>query len=345
MKTLGIETSCDETAVAIVDGKKILSSIVASQHEIHSKFGGVVPELASRRHVEAMVPLLFEAFEKAHIKPSDLEGVAATRAPGLIGALLVGLTAGKALAYTLNLPFIGVNHLEGHINAPYLTGHEIPYPHIGLIVSGGHTSLYLVEMFGKYRLLGATRDDAAGEAFDKVARLLNLGYPGGPIIDKKAKFGNIKAYKFKTPKFRDSTGFDFSFSGIKTAVMHEFKKMKKSESHPRESGDTDNPQNILDLIASFQFKVIDILTKNAIRAAKKNNCHNIVVAGGVAANSFLRKYLSTEAGKEKIDVYIPPIDYCTDNAAMIAFVGEKYLNLGKSDKLSINASAVEEIGV
>lgn len=335
MKVLGIESSCDETAVAIVDGNKILSSIISSQHEIHGKYGGVVPELASRRHVEVISILLEAAFSEARISQEDLDGIAVTRAPGLIGTLLVGLSAAKALAYSLKLPLIGVNHLEGHINAMGLIT-EIKYPHIGLIVSGGHTSLYLVEAFGKYKLLGATRDDAAGEAFDKVARLLELGYPGGPIIDKLAHKGNPKAFKFRPPRFRDAAEFDFSFSGIKTAVMLEYKKLTSNNKIE---------ENVLhDLIASFQYVVVESLVKNIIKAAAKFDCKNILVSGGVASNRGLCERLKMAESEEGFKAFIPPMELCTDNAAMIAYVGGKRLEMGESDGLDLNAIAVEEIG-
>lgn len=337
MKILGIESSCDETAVAIVDGDKILSNVVASQNEIHAKYGGVVPELASRRHIEVIAPLLQEAFVLAKSKPTDLAGIAVTRAPGLIGALLVGLSTAKAMAYALGLPLFGVNHLEGHINAVHLAPKNVPYPHIGLIVSGGHTSLYFVEGFGSYKLLGATRDDAAGEAFDKVARLLDLGYPGGPIIDKLATKGDPEAIKFKLPKFSDYSEFDFSFSGIKTAVMLEHKRL-------RAAGKIEK-SDVYNIIASFQKTVVAILTETTIRAADKFGCKNIVVAGGVAANQGFRNRLKEAEKEYGIKAFIPPMDLCTDNAAMIAYVGGKYLSMGQKNDLTLNAAAVEEIGL
>lgn len=337
MKILGIETSCDETAVSIVENNNILANIVASQHDIHSKFGGIVPELASRRHVEVIYSLLKEACSEAKIKLNQIDGIAVTKAPGLVGAVLVGLSTAKAISYALKKPLIGVNHLEGHINAIFLSKKDVPYPHIGLIVSGGHTSLYMVKGFGTYKLLGATRDDAAGEAFDKVARLLDLGYPGGPIIDKLAKKGDSKAFKFTHPKFRNDSGFDFSFSGIKTAVMLEYKKLKAKG--------TIEPNIINDLIASFQQTVADILTEKVIKAAKHFNSPNIVISGGVAANSGLRENLKTAAQTNNMQLHIPPMELCTDNAAMIAYVGTRHLEMGEKDDLKLNAIAVEEIGM
>jgi N6-L-threonylcarbamoyladenine synthase len=337
MKILGIESSCDETAVSVVEGKKILSNVVASQNEIHSKYGGIVPELASRQHVEAIVPLLAEAIESSGVKLKELDGIAVTRSPGLIGALLVGLSTAKAMAYSLGLPFIGVNHLEGHINAAHLSESEIPYPHIGLIVSGGHTSLYLVKSFGHYQLLGATRDDAAGEAFDKVARLLNLGYPGGPLIDKLAPKGDPDAIKLKQPRFSNCAEFDFSFSGVKTAIMLEYKRLK-------ENGEIAE-RDVLNLVASFQKTIVDSLVNNICEAAKKYYCTNVVVSGGVAANSALRTRLKSVEAKENLTTFIPPMSLCTDNAAMIAYVGAKRLEMGERDDLDLNAVAVEEIGI
>jgi len=336
MIVLGIESSCDETAVAIVDGARILSSTVASQHDIHSKFGGVVPELASRRHVEMAIPLLKETLQKANLSIQDIDGVAVTYAPGLIGAILVGLSVAKSLAYALGRPLIGVNHLEGHLNAVHLTEQSIAYPHIGLIVSGGHTSLYLVEDFGKYKLLGSTRDDAAGEAFDKVARLLELGYPGGPIIDKLSTQGDPNAIRFKHPHFRDMAEFDYSFSGIKTAVLYVTKDL-------REKNQLDETA-INNIASSFQRAVIDMLTKNIIKAAKKYKCKSVVVSGGVAANRGLRDRLKEIEKKEGLRIFVPPMDLCTDNAAMIAYVGGRRLEMGEKSDLTLNAEAVQEIG-
>lgn len=337
MKTLGIESSCDETAVAIVDGANILASVVASQHSIHAKYGGVVPELASRRHVEVIVPLLKEAFAISGLGLSDIDGLAVTRAPGLIGALLVGLSTAKAIARVLGVPLIGVNHLEGHLNAIHLSEKDVPYPHIGLVVSGGHTSLYLVEDFGSYKLLGATRDDAAGEAFDKVARLLGLGYPGGPVIDKMTAGIDPPTVEFKQPKFRNLAEFDFSFSGIKTSVMFHYKKLCDKGACLDEE--------VLNLVAGFQSAVVDSLTKHIIRAAEKFKCRNAVVSGGVAANNALRRRLAELCPEHGINVLIPPIKLCTDNAAMIAYVGGRYIEMGKRDNLDLNAKAVEEIGI
>ncbi len=344
MIILGIESSCDETAVAVLKSpKEILSNIVASQDEIHARFGGVVPELASRRHMEMVVPLLEQALREANVSLKDIDGIVATRAPGLIGSILVGLSFAKALAYANKKPFFGVNHLEGHLNAAHIEHENIPYPHIGLVVSGGHTSLYLVKEFGKYKMLGATRDDAAGEAYDKVAKLLGLGYPGGPIIDRIAKSGNPKAFKFSLPRF--STGasvfeigeYDFSFSGLKTAVMLQFKKISGKG--------TISSDTVADIAASFQHTVVEIICRQIIRAATEKKCKAVIISGGVAANSALRARLIDACNENGIKLFLPSMKYCTDNAAMIAYVGARYLEMGKVSDLSIPAIANEEIGV
>lgn len=337
MKVAGIESSCDETAVAIVEGRKILSSVVASQNDIHSKYGGVVPELASRRHVEIIIPLFDAAVKQAGITLSGLDGIAVTRAPGLVGALLVGLSAAKAIAFAMDKPLIGVNHLEGHLNAIHLAEENVPYPHIGLIVSGGHTSLYYVSGFGRYKLLGATRDDAAGEAFDKVARLLKLGYPGGPVIDSLAGLGNPDIIKFRQAKFTNLSEFDFSFSGIKTAAALKYREL--SQNGKIRKADLHN------LIAGFQKTVVEALAGNMIKAARKFRCRDAVVSGGVAANSGLRKRMLEAKAEEGLSVHIPPASLCTDNAAMIAFVGGERLKRGERSAYSLNATAVEEIGI
>lgn len=337
MFILGIESSCDETAFAVLKTPRtLLSSVIASQNEIHERFGGVVPELASRRHMEMIVPLFNLALEKAGMRFEEIDGVAVTRAPGLMGALLVGLSFAKAVSYASNKPIIGVNHLEGHLNAAFIEHENISYPHIGLVVSGGHTSLYLVKGFGKYKLLGATRDDAAGEAFDKVAKLLGLGYPGGPIIDKTAKEGNSKAFKFTRPKLNSGSIFevgelDFSFSGLKTAVMLEFKRNLHISKK--------------DMAASFQGMVVNILTTQIIKACRKYNCKAAVISGGVAANSELREKLKRAGEEEGIEVFLPSMKFCTDNAAMVAYIGGRYLEMGKNDGPELSATANEEIGV
>lgn len=335
MSILGIESSCDETAAAVVDGSKVLSNIVATQDDVHARFGGVVPELASRRHIENIVPVIKAALAKAGVGFGDISGIAVTYAPGLLGSLLVGIAAAKGLAYVLDIPLIGVNHLEGHLNAAALEFGDIPLPSVGLVVSGGHTSLYLVKGFGEYRLLGATRDDAAGEAFDKVAKLLGLGYPGGPAIEAAAKGGDPKAFKFSQPKFSTGNSLDFSFSGIKTAVLLLY----------RREGRTTGPSFVSSLAASFQEAVIDILVARLIEAARLNNARAIVLAGGVAANLKLRERLKSAADVAGLPSFIPPVALCTDNAAMIAYVGARCLELGDKSDLTLDAVANQEIGV
>lgn len=336
MIILGIESSCDETAAAVLKDGKLISSFVATQDEVHAKYGGVVPELASRRHIESIIPLINGALTEAQIKLSDIDAVAVTYAPGLVGSLLIGLSTAKAIAYSLNKPLVGVNHLEGHLNAAFLEYDDIPYPHIGLVVSGGHTSLYLVKKIGDYKLLGATRDDAAGEAFDKVAKLLSLGYPGGPVIDKLADKGNASAFKFTRPKF-DKGEFDFSFSGVKTAVLYYYQNLQKEGKFTE--------QTKLNLIASFQSHVVRIICERLIAAAQKYKCKAIIISGGVAANKHLRGEIDIAAKAAGVRAYTPSIKFCTDNAAMIAYVGWQKLKNGKTDPLNLNAQANEEIGV
>ena len=298
---LAVETSCDETAVAIVKNRNILSSLVASQIDIHRQYGGVVPEVASRKHLEVINPLLSEAFQIAQLEWDSIDAIAATCAPGLVGALLVGLTAAKTLAIVHNKPFLGVHHLEGHIYATYLSQPELEPPFLCLLVSGGHTSLIYVKDCGTYDLLGATRDDAAGEAFDKVARLLGLGYPGGPAIDKIAQTGNKHAFNLPEGKVSLPQGgfhpYDSSFSGLKTAMLRLVEKLQQEGA---------NPLPVADLAASFQETVARSLTKRAIKCALDYGITNIAVGGGVAANSALRKHLLTAAAQNNLQVYFPP---------------------------------------
>jgi N6-L-threonylcarbamoyladenine synthase len=319
MIILSVETSCDETAAAIVkDGKEILSNVVATQVEFHQKYGGIVPEIASRKHIEAINPIIQEALDKASVSFKDLNAVAVTYGPGLVGSLVVGLCAAKSIAYALNKPLIGVNHLEGHIYANFLISNFqslISFPFICLLVSGGHTMLVLVKGHGQYQVIGRTRDDAAGEAFDKVARFLKLGYPGGPIIDQLSKQGNPKAVNFTRPMINQ--GYDFSFSGIKTAVVNYMARGSRLETR--------------DIVASFQQAVVDVLVEKTIRAAEEFNCKSIALAGGVSANSALRKELELRAKKDNLNVLIPPLFLCTDNAAMIGCAGYYHL---KQDRIS-----------
>ncbi len=344
MLVLGIESSCDETAAAVVSDGRLLSNLVASQDEVHARYGGVVPELASRRHMESIIPLARAAVSEAGIGMADIEGIAVTTAPGLLGSLLVGIQFAKGMAFATGKPIVGINHLEGHLNAVRLERNDVPYPHVALLVSGGHTSLYLVRDFGDYKLLGATRDDAAGEAFDKVAKLLGLGYPGGPVIDRLSEKGDPNAFRFTTPKFEHSAKFgsgnphlDFSFSGIKTAVLLNHRDAA--------SKGRVNAQYVADLVASFQEAVVKFLTDRAVTAAKETAAKAVVLAGGVAANRHLRKRLEERCSDSGLECLIPSFHLCTDNAAMIAYVGERYLRQGKRSDMALNATANEEIGL
>lgn len=330
---LGIETSCDETSAGVVRaGRVVLSNIIYSQIEIHKMYGGVVPEIASRKHIEAIGDVVTEALCNAHVTLDDIDGIAVTYGPGLVGALLVGLSYGKALAYAKNKPLIGVNHIEGHISANYIGGEYSP-PFICLVASGGHSHLVYVKDYGEYEVLGRTVDDAAGEAFDKVARALGLGYPGGPAIEKAAKFGNMEALKF--PKsFMEEGNLDFSFSGLKTAVLNYLNREKQK----------DIDINVYDVAASFQKNVVDVLTKKLIDAAKLKNVNRISIAGGVASNVLLRERLKYEADKEGIQIHYPDKIYCTDNGAMIAAAGYFDLIRGKKSGLDLNAVPYLKIG-
>ncbi len=326
MLILGIETSCDETSVAIVrDGKEILSNLILSQLDVHSDFGGVVPELACRRHLEVINPLLEQALQEAKVTWKDINAVAVTRGPGLVGAVLIGVAAAKALAMSLEIPLIGVNHLEGHIFANYIQEGEIPFPSVALLVSGGHTSLVYLKSFGEYEIIGETRDDAAGEAFDKVARMLDLGYPGGPIIDKLSNEGNRQAVVFPRAMMEKKENFDFSFSGLKTAVVYYLKS---------EEGKIQDKANIA---AGFQEAVVDVLVTKTLRAARKFDVSHILLAGGVARNSRLRNELKRRARSQKLTFHIPSPVLCTDNAAMIATVGYFMLQKGLTADLSLDA--------
>ncbi|MEW6672978.1 MAG: tRNA (adenosine(37)-N6)-threonylcarbamoyltransferase complex transferase subunit TsaD [Thermodesulfobacteriota bacterium] len=318
MLILGIETSCDETAAAVVeDGSRILSSVVASQIDIHRRYGGVVPELASRKHIEAIVPVVAEALDKAGVELNRLDGLAVTQGPGLIGSLLVGFSYAKALAFALKLPWIGVNHLTGHIHSVFLQASPPPLPFIALLVSGGHTNIYYVTDYLEMSLLGQTRDDAAGEAFDKVAKMLALGYPGGIVIDRLARAGDPAKIEFPRA-FLDKSGFDFSFSGIKTAV-HRY-----LQTHPAECR-----HQLADIVAGFQEAVVDVLVYKAVNACLQKACRHLALVGGVAANSRLRERIRTDAAREGLTVHLPPMELCGDNAAMIAAAGYRHLKAGR----------------
>ena len=310
MIILGIESSCDETAAAVVEnGNRIHSSVVASQVDTHARYGGVVPELASRMHIEAIEPVVNQAICDAGITLGQIDGIAATRGPGLIGALLVGFSFAKALAWARKLPLAGVNHLEAHIYSLLLIEKAPEFPFIALVVSGGHTNIYYVGGPDEFTRMGQTRDDAAGEAFDKVAKMMGLGYPGGPIIESLAKKGNGDAIKFPRSML-EKDSFDFSFSGLKSAVaryLHEHPDMEKDQRHH--------------VAAAFQAAVIDVLSTKLIAAAKAKNCTRIGIAGGVSANQTFVEELSKRAGNHKIQVFSPPVSLCGDNAAMIAARG------------------------
>lgn len=309
---LGIETSCDETAAAVVaDGRKILSNIISSQVQLHAPYGGVVPEIASRRHLLVLNTLIDDALGEARLSFKDLQAIAVTYGPGLVGALLVGVATAKALAYALRLPLVAVNHLEAHLYANELTGQEINYPAVILIVSGGHTELLFLEGPARITSLGSTRDDAAGEVFDKVARVLELGYPGGPLIDKLAREGNPAAIDFPRAWLNNSSSpYDFSFSGLKTAVINHLY-------HVRRRGEE---INMADLAASFQEALVEVLVEKTVAAARQKKARTVLLAGGVAANSHLRRRLQQRLSGElpSLDLHFPPPELCTDNAAMIA---------------------------
>jgi len=313
MIILGIESSCDETAAAVLKVTRgkflILSNIVSSQIAIHRPYGGVVPELAARNHIKNILPVIDQALTEARMKPLAIDRIAATVGPGLITALLLGAQTAKVLASQWHKPIVGVNHLRGHLYSSWLENKIIKYPAIGLIVSGGHTELILIKNNKNFKKIGQTLDDAAGEAFDKVAQLLNLGYPGGPIISRLAESGNTQAFKFPRPML-DEPNFNFSFAGLKTAVLYTVKKLK-----------TINPKLKADLCASFQQAAVEVLVKKTIKAAKYHKAKTIMLTGGVAANLWLRNQLTQAARQAKVDCIIPPIKFCTDNAAMIAAAG------------------------
>ncbi|AGC43662.1 DNA-binding/iron metalloprotein/AP endonuclease [Myxococcus stipitatus DSM 14675] len=309
MLVLGLETSCDETAAAVVeDGRRVLSDVVSTQVDIHRRWGGVVPELASRNHIVQVMPVVHEALTRAEKTLDDVDLIAVTSGPGLIGALLVGLQVAKGLSLATGKPFVGANHLEGHLLAIRLLEDAPEPPFLGLVVSGGHTSLYEVKDFGHYRLVGSTRDDAAGEAYDKTARILGLPYPGGLPIDQLAQKGNPEAIRF--PRALPGDNFDVSFSGLKTAVLHHVQKHGVPEG-----------QALSDLCASFQEAVADVLSKKLVAAARRLGHTKLVLCGGVAANSRLRALCQQRAQERGLRMFLPPVRLCTDNGAMIAVAG------------------------
>ena len=375
-RILGIESSCDETAAAVVeDGRRVLANVISSQVDLHSKYGGVVPELAARAHLERIVPVVREAFAQAGLQYGEVDAIAVTQGPGLIGSLLVGVAYAKAMAWSLSKPLIGVNHLEGHIHAVLLEAHRkneaqtIDFPVVTLVVSGGHTALYHVarpEASGladgsdayryAYRLLGQTVDDAAGEAYDKVAKYLGFGYPGGPVIDRLAERGNSEAVVFTRPNIKRGRPHDFSFSGIKTAVVRLVEKnglkeeiaarLARRGQAPPASPDELCSQRTLDLLASFQRAVVEDLTERTLAAADEAGARAVFVSGGVAANSLLRKVFAAECGARGLPVFFPSVALSTDNAAMIAAAAWPKFQAGEfSDPVALNASASLPLGL
>ncbi|MBN1850359.1 MAG: tRNA (adenosine(37)-N6)-threonylcarbamoyltransferase complex transferase subunit TsaD [Deltaproteobacteria bacterium] len=329
MNILGIDTSCDDTSAAvIVDGHEVLSNVVNSQIRLHHPYGGVVPELASREHVRNIVPVVHEALARANLKIKNLDGVAVTVGPGLIGSLLVGLYYAKALAYVNQIPLVAVNHLEGHILSILLEENAPAFPFVVLTVSGGHTSIFYVKGFGEYKQMGQTLDDAAGEAFDKVAKILGLGYPGGAIIEKMAQAGLKNKIPFPRA-YLDPKTFDFSFSGLKTSVSLYVQTW-------RENKELQNSIQAEDIAASFQEAVIDVLVEKAVRAGKQTGVDSIVVAGGVACNHALRTKLTQAAAKEGLSAFYPRPGYCTDNGAMIGLTGYYRMIRGEQADMSID---------
>ena len=336
MLVLGIETSCDETAAAVIrDGREIVSSVISSQIRTHARFGGVVPELASREHLDKIVPIVAEAFTRAEIKQNDIDGIAVTMGPGLVGSLLVGVSYAKAMAYALNKPLAGVNHIEGHIYSVCFENPPIEHPAMALIVSGGHSNIFYVPAPGKYKVVSRTRDDAAGEAFDKVAKMLGLGYPGGPVIERLAREGDPHAVKFALPRMGDNRP-DFSFSGLKTAVT---KYVRESGLQPVSNG-SEPSQGIKDLAASFQSTVVRSLVTTMERVAREYHPKILIVAGGVACNGALRAACRAAADKLGVPVYFPSPHLSTDNAAMIAAAGTVKLQAGERAGWDLNADVM-----
>ncbi len=329
MTVLGIETSCDETSAALMSDGVLLSNVVASQ-QFHSQYGGIVPELASRAHQRLIVPVVEEALNKGGCAKGDLDGIAAVHGPGLIGSLVVGLSFAKAYAYALGIPFVGINHMEAHIFSNLLDDPKPQFPFVNLTVSGGHTQLVYVRDLFDYELLGETMDDAAGEAFDKVAKMLGLGYPGGPLIDELAKEGRTDAIRFPRPTLNDAS-YDFSFSGLKTSVLYYLKK------HGIPTLDASDHQRLTDIAASFQQAVVDVLVGKTVRAALEKGVRHVAVAGGVAANSGLRMAFAEEAKRHGLGFSMPRMEFCTDNGAMVAAAGHEKLSRGLSSQFELAA--------
>lgn len=333
-RVLSIETSCDDTSVAIVESNGWVHSVVSASQDLeHEMYGGIVPEIAARNHSIALIPLIEEAFKKANMTWSDVQGITVTNRPGLVGALIVGLVTAKALAQSKSLPFLGVNHLEGHLLAPFLKDsqysppEDFDYPYVGLAISGGHTSLYQIKGLGDYRVLGATKDDAAGECFDKFGKLAGLGFPGGVRIDQMAKTGNPAAYDFPRSMIHDDT-FDMSFSGLKSAGQRMINQL----------GPEQVKENLPDLCASFQEAIVDVLIAKLDRAARVLKAKRVILTGGVSANSRLRARAEEWAAKKGLRLVIPPLRYCTDNAAMIGYVGALRMARGETSELDLGPS-------
>lgn len=333
---LGIETSCDETSAAVIRDGTVLSNVISSQF-VHKKYGGVVPELASRAHQRMIIDVVEEALHRAAVSKKELDGIAATQGPGLVGALLVGLNFAKALAYGLRIPFVGVNHMEGHLYSVFLEKEKPAFPFVALIVSGGHSMLVHVQSPFRHTVMGQTRDDAAGEAFDKVAKMLGLGYPGGPVIDKLAAQGAPDAIRFPRT-FLEEGSFDFSFSGVKTAVLY----------YLRKNGWQENPSSVLaqhlaDICAGFQDAVVDVLVAKTLAAAEATGVKDVALAGGVSANSRLRSRMRDECIRRGCRLFYPKIEYCMDNGAMIGYVGWMKVSRGESSRFEIPAVANLEL--
>jgi N6-L-threonylcarbamoyladenine synthase len=333
-RVLSIETSCDDTSVAIVESNGWVHSVVSASQDLeHEMYGGIVPEIAARNHSIALIPLIEEAFKKANMTWADVQGITVTNRPGLVGALIVGLVTAKSLAQSKNLPFLGVNHLEGHLLAPFLKDsqysppEDFDYPYVGLAISGGHTSLYQIKGLGDYRVLGATKDDAAGECFDKFGKLAGLGFPGGVRIDQTAKTGNPHAYEFPRSMIHDDT-FDMSFSGLKSAGQRMINQL----------GPEKVKENLPDLCASFQEAIVDVLIAKLDRAARVLKAKRVILTGGVSANSRLRARAEEWAAKKGLRLVIPPLRYCTDNAAMIGYVGALRMARGETSELDLGPS-------
>lgn len=326
MLLLAIESSCDETAAAVLrDGTDLLSSVVDSQVKVHSPYGGIVPELASRRHIETIYPVVEQSLKQAEVTLDQLDAIAVTQGPGLVGSLLIGMSFAKALAYVMNIPCIGVDHMAGHQLSIFLGEDHPEFPFMSLVASGGHSSIYQVNNPMSYELAGQTRDDAPGEAFDKIAKYLDLGYPGGPIIAELAEKGNPAAIAFPRA-WLETDSFDFSFSGVKTAVVNHVNRVKQKGEE----------LHIPDICASFQEAVADVLVEKTIRAALKHDVRRIVLAGGVGANKRLREHLTSRGRDENLEVFLPPRQFCTDNAAMIAIAGYHLFDRGRYESSSLD---------